>query len=110
MKNKNLKTGISLCMIVKNEERSLARCINSAKSLFDQLIIIDTGSNDDTVKIAKEFDADVHHFQWCDDFAAARNESIKYAKYQWILFLDADEIIDKNSLRELIMARVVSIL
>ncbi len=101
MKFKNLKPGISLCMIVKNEERSLARCIKSVKSLVDEIIIVDTGSNDNTINIAKDLGAEIYNFEWCDDFSAARNESIKYANHQWILLLDADEFVDENSITEL---------
>ena len=101
MKFKNLKPGISLCMIVKNEERSLARCIKSVKSLVDEIIIVDTGSNDNTINIAKDLGAEIYNFEWCDDFSAARNESIKYANHQWILLLDADEFVDENSIIEL---------
>tara|TARA_Y100001935_G_scaffold254158_1_gene262302 strand:- start:1092 stop:2513 length:1422 start_codon:yes stop_codon:yes gene_type:complete len=101
MKFKNLNPGISLCMIVKNEERSLSRCIKSVKSLVDQIIIVDTGSTDNTINIAKNLGAEVFNFKWCDDFSAARNESIKYAKYQWVLILDADEIIDEYSTSEI---------
>ena len=72
-----LKPGISLCMIVKNEERSLFNCLNSVKDLADQIVIVDTGSSDKTVEIAKSFDAEIHHFKWCDDFSLARNFSIK---------------------------------
>ena len=101
MKFKNLKPGISLCMIVKNEERSLSRCVKSVKSLVDQIIIVDTGSTDNTVNIAKNLGAEIYNFEWCDDFSAARNESIKYANHQWILLLDADEFLDNNSISEI---------
>ena len=100
MKFKNLKPGISLCMIVKNEERSLSRCVKSVKSLVNQIIIVDTGSTDNTVKIAKDLGAEVYNFEWCDDFLP-KNESIKYANHQWILLLDADEFVDENSIIEL---------
>ena len=103
MKNnfKSLKPGISLCMIVKNEERSLSNCLNSVKDLADQIVIVDTGSSDKTVEIAKSFDAEIHHFKWCDDFSSARNFSIRHAKHKWILFLDADEILDFESSKQL---------
>jgi len=101
MNKTKLKPGISLCMIVKNEERSLSRCVESVRPIINQIIIVDTGSSDDTINIAKDLGAEVYNFEWCDDFSAARNESIKYAKHQWILLLDADEIIDKDSILEL---------
>ncbi len=85
------KNTVSLCMIVKNEEEHLRDCLDSVHDLVDQIVVIDTGSTDKTIEIAREFGAEVHDFQWCDDFSAARNESIKYAKCKWILWVDADE-------------------
>jgi glycosyltransferase involved in cell wall biosynthesis len=85
---------ISLAMIVKNEEATLAHCLESVKPLVDEMIIVDTGSTDKTIDIAESFGAQVHHFKWRDDFAAARNESLKHCKGDWALILDADEAID----------------
>ncbi|MDR0498368.1 MAG: glycosyltransferase family 2 protein, partial [Holophagales bacterium] len=85
---------ISLAMIVKDEEAVLAHCLKSVEGLVDEIIIVDTGSRDKTLDIAQAFGAQVHHFKWCDDFAAARNESLKYCVNPWILILDADEAID----------------
>ncbi|CAD5980583.1 TPR repeat-containing protein Synpcc7942_0270 [Planktothrix tepida] len=82
---------LSLCMIVKNEEETLAKCLNSVKGIVDEIIIVDTGSTDRTPKIAQQFGASVHFFDWCDDFAKARNAALSYATGQWILVLDADE-------------------
>jgi len=82
---------ISLSMIVKNEEKMLAGCLDSVRNLVDEIIIVDTGSSDKTVEIAKRYGAKVHYFDWIDDFAAARNESLKHCRGQWILYLDADE-------------------
>jgi len=85
---------LSLAMIVKNEEETLAHCLESVKPIVDEMVIVDTGSTDKTVEIAKGFGASVHHFQWCDDFAAARNESLKHCSGEWVLIIDADEAID----------------
>jgi glycosyltransferase involved in cell wall biosynthesis len=85
---------ISLAMIVKNEEATLVHCLESVRPLVDEMVIVDTGSTDSTIEIASGFGAQVRHFQWCDDFAAARNESLKYCKGEWVLILDADEAID----------------
>jgi len=85
---------ISLAMIVKNEEATLAHCLESVKPIVDEMVIVDTGSTDRTVEIAKEFGASVYHFQWCDDFSAARNESLKHCRGEWVLIIDADEAID----------------
>ena len=87
----NRKPRLSVCMIVKNEERFLSQCLASVKDIADELIVIDTGSTDRTIEIARKHGAQVGHFEWCDDFAAARNASIAPATGDWILFLDADE-------------------
>ncbi len=84
---------LSLCMIVKNEADRLPRCLASIKQLADEIVIVDTGSSDKTVKIAKRFTDKVYHFPWCDDFAEARNYSLSKAGGQWILVLDADEVL-----------------
>ena len=88
-------------MIVRDEENTLNLCLNSVKDIVDQMVIVDTGSKDKTIQIAKNLGADVHQFQWCDSFAEARNESIKYANGDWILWMDADETLDPKSIPEL---------
>ena len=90
----NRKLRLSVCMIVMNEERFLGQCLSSVKDIADEIIVIDTGSTDRTVEIAREHGAQVGHFEWCNDFAAARNASIAPATGDWILFLDADEELD----------------
>lgn len=92
---------LSVCMIVRNEERYLSDCLESIKEVADQIIILDTGSTDKTLDIARSSGAEIHHFDWCDDFAAARNESIKYATGDWIFWLDADERLVQDSIPEL---------
>lgn len=92
------KTTLSLCMIVKDEEKNLSTCLDSVKDIVDQIIVLDTGSQDSTIEIAKRFGAEVYQFPWCDDFSVARNESIKYAKCDWILWMDADEVLDLKSI------------
>ncbi len=90
--------GISLCMIVKNEEQNLARCLNSVRRVISELIIVDTGSTDRTVDIAKENNAKLLQFKWNDNFSDARNVSLESAEGEWILILDADEIIAEEDL------------
>lgn len=100
MKKAKQPQTLSLCMIVKNEERFLPDCLESVKDIVDQIVIVDTGSEDNTVEIAKRYGAEVHYFKWCDDFSAARNESIKYATGDWILWMDADERLLPESIPE----------
>lgn len=97
----NRKPRLSVCMIVKNEERFLGQCLASVKDIADELIVIDTGSTDRTVEIAREQGAQVGHFEWCNDFAAARNASIAPATGDWILFLDADEELSPSEKQHL---------
>lgn len=84
---------LSLCMIVKNEQATLPKCLSSVKDVVDEIVVVDTGSTDRTPKIAIEFGARVYDFQWCNDFSAARNESLKYVRGEWVLVLDADEVL-----------------
>jgi tetratricopeptide (TPR) repeat protein len=86
---------VSLCMIVKNEAERLANCLKSVKGFADEIILVDTGSSDRTINIAKKFGAKIFKFEWCDDFAAARNYALKQAQGEWILFLDADEVLER---------------
>ena len=84
---------ISLCMIAKDEEKDLVKCLQSVKPVVDEIIVVDTGSADRTKDIATALGAKVFEFSWEDDFSAARNFSISQAKGDWILVLDADEVI-----------------
>lgn len=93
-----LPEGLSLCMIVKNEERFLAECLRSVADAVDEICIVDTGSTDRTVEIAAEFGAKVEHHPWRDDFAWAKNKALEMATHRWILVLDADEEIAPESL------------
>ncbi|MDY3619021.1 tetratricopeptide repeat-containing glycosyltransferase family 2 protein [Agathobaculum sp.] len=83
---------ISLCMIVKNEESVLARCLDSVKDLVDEVIVADTGSSDRTREIAAAY-GQVYDFPWCDDFSAARNFSFSKASMDYCMWLDADDVI-----------------
>ncbi len=85
---------ISLCMIVKNEEKILARCLDSIADLVDEIIIVDTGSTDDTKKIAAGYTDRLYDFTWIGDFAAARNFAFSKAEKEYIYSADADEVLD----------------
>lgn len=84
---------IAATLIVRNEARCIARCLDSIAPWVDRMVVVDTGSTDDTVAIAKAAGADVHHLPWPDDFAAARNHALACADADWNLVLDADEWI-----------------
>lgn len=84
---------ISLCMIVKNEENVIARCLDCVQGLVDEIIIIDTGSTDNTTTIVKKYTTKIYEFPWIDDFAAARNFAFSLATKDYILWLDADDVI-----------------
>ena len=92
---------ISLCMIVKNEEDTLGNCLSSCLDLFDEIIIVDTGSTDNTKKIAKEYTNKIYDFKWCDDFSKARNFSFSKATKDYIMWLDADDIILPQDMKKL---------
>ena len=96
---------VSLTMIVKNEAATLGQCLASVRDLVDEMIVVDTGSKDNTKEIAVQCGARVFDFSWCDSFAAARNEALRHAPGEWILWLDADEYFDdanRDKLRRLL--------
>ncbi|PAD30678.1 hypothetical protein CHH60_15060 [Paenibacillus sp. 7523-1] len=98
---------LSLVMIVKNEEKTLRRCLNSVQSLVDEIIIVDTGSTDDTIQIASEFTTEIFEYPWNQDFAAARNYALDQSASDWNLVLDADEFISNDcsaAIREFIQS------
>lgn len=87
---------ISLCMIVKDEERVLERCLESVKDIVDEIIIVDTGSVDKTKEIAQKYTKKVYDFKWNDDFSSARNYSFSKATKDFCMWLDADDVILEN--------------
>lgn len=88
---------LSLCMIVKNEEEVLDRCLECIKDIADEIVIVDTGSTDGTKRIAERYTPCVYDFAWCDDFAAARNYSFSRATKEYTMWLDADDVIDEHN-------------
>jgi tetratricopeptide (TPR) repeat protein len=102
---------ISLCMIARDEQRFLPECLARARDAFDELVLVDTGSLDRTVAIAESFGARIVHRAWDDDFAAARNAGLSVATGDWILVLDADEMLQDGAaarIRELVRDAGVS--
>lgn len=103
---------ISLCMIVKNEEKVLARCLDSIADLMDEIIIVDTGSTDATKEIAAQYTDQIYDFTWVNDFSAARNFSFSKATKDYIYVADADEVIDQENhqrfadLKELLLPEI----
>lgn len=89
---------ISLCVICKDEEKKIGRCIKSVKEIVDEVIIVDTGSEDKTIEIAEKLGANVFQIPWENDFSKAKNFAIEKAMGDWIIFLDADEYFTKDSI------------
>jgi len=93
------KAGVKMtaCLIVKNESANLDRCLKSLHKAVHEIVVVDTGSTDDTVEIAKKHKAKIGQFEWIDDFAAARNHALTLATGDWILWIDADEELSPDS-------------
>jgi O-antigen biosynthesis protein len=84
---------ISLCMIVRDNARTLPACLESIRPWVDEMVIVDTGPVDDTPRIVEAFGGRLFHFPWCDDFSAARNESLRHARGDWLFWMDSDDTI-----------------
>lgn len=93
---------VSLCMIVKNEEKFLYDCLNSVKDIVDEMIIIDTGSTDNSIAIANEFGAKIYFYSWNNNFSEARNYSITKATKDWILLMDGDDVLEKEDIEKVV--------
>ena len=100
------RADICLCMIVKNEERVLAECLESVKNGFTQIVVVDTGSTDRTKEIALSYGVELYEMPWPDNFSAARNVSLSYARSKNVMWIDADDTIDRRSL-ELVLQAVI---
>jgi glycosyltransferase involved in cell wall biosynthesis len=96
-----MKAKVSLTMIVRNEEQNLSHCLESVRGLFDEIVVVDTGSTDRTKEIAAGFGARVVDFVWIDDFAAARNVALEHATGDYALWLDADDVIEPQEKEKL---------
>jgi glycosyltransferase involved in cell wall biosynthesis len=88
---------LSVCMIVRNESQHLPKALASVKGIAAEIVVVDTGSTDDTVSIATEMGAKVLHLAWTDDFASARNAALEAATQPWILSLDPDQMLVSDS-------------
>ncbi len=98
---KNAAGSIALCMIVKNEEANLARCLESVRGLVSEINIVDTGSSDNTIRLAESLGAKMRREQWVNDYSRARNASIEMARAEWILVLDADEVLSPDAIHKI---------
>jgi len=87
---------ISACLIVKNEEKNIERCLASVKKVADEIVVVDTGSKDRTIDLAKQFTDKIFRFKWNNDFAEARNYALSHSTGDWIISIDADEIFHSN--------------
>jgi len=99
-----MRPKLSLAMIVKNAQATLERCLTDCKAVVDEMVIVDTGSTDGSIEIAKKFTDKVYHFDWIDDFSAARNYAFSKCSYPWILWMDSDDYIlpeDQKKINEL---------
>ena len=91
---------LSLCMIARDNERTIGPALEVIRNYVDDIVVVDTGSKDRTPEIAASLGARLFHFEWCDDFSAARNESIRHALGQWIFWMDTDDVIDDENARK----------
>lgn len=98
---------ISVCMIVKDEEKCIGRCLESLKGIYDELIIVDTGSKDNTISICKQYTDKIFHFKWVNDFSKARNFSFSKATKDYIYVADADELIDADNRKKFLEIKEV---
>lgn len=88
---------LSLCMIVRDNQGTLPACLEGIRPWVDEMVVVDTGSRDATPAIAQSFGAQLFQFPWCDDFAAARNESLRQARGEWLFWMDSDDTIDAEN-------------
>ena len=92
---------LSVCLIVKNEENVLERCLNCVKKFADEIIIVDTGSTDNTIEIAKKFTNKIFNYIWQDDFSKARNYAFKMASGEYLMWIDADDIVKNENIKRI---------
>ena len=93
---------ISLCMIVRNEESVIGRCLSCAEKFADEIVIADTGSCDGTKRVCERYTRNIFDFEWCDDFAAARNFAFSKATKEYVMWLDADDVVSDENIGKLL--------
>jgi GT2 family glycosyltransferase/tetratricopeptide (TPR) repeat protein/2-polyprenyl-3-methyl-5-hydroxy-6-metoxy-1,4-benzoquinol methylase len=96
-----VERGLGLCMIVRDNAKTIVPCLTSIRPHVDHMTVIDTGSLDETPRLCRELGAEVHYFTWCDDFSAARNESLRFGKGRWLFWMDSDDTISEENGRAL---------
>lgn len=89
---------VSALVLTRNSSKTIKQCLSALENAVDEILIVDTGSTDNTIPIVQEFDAKIVHFQWCDDFAAARNFGLQHVTSDWVIAVDSDEILYKSDL------------
>lgn len=85
---------LGLCVIARDEQQNIARCIGSVKGIVDEIVVVDTGSTDDTIRVARSLGAEIYSYAWDDSFSNAKNYALEKARAQWLLLLDADEALE----------------
>ena len=93
---------LSCCLIVKDEEKTLGRVLECAKKIADEIVVVDTGSTDKSMEIAKSYTDKIYYFEWCDDFSKARNFAFSKASKEYLMWLDADDFIDDDNIAKII--------
>ncbi len=101
LRRKQDRPRLSLCMIVRDSSRTLRACLETIRPWVDEMVIVDTGSLDDTPTIVEAYGGRLFHFPWCDDFSAARNESLRHAQGDWLFWMDSDDTIPAECGRKL---------
>lgn len=92
---------LSVCIIAKNEEKNLIRCLESIKGISDEIILVDTGSKDNTIPIAEKYNAKIIKFPWQNNFSSIRNKALDIASKDWILYIDSDESLDNSQIHQI---------
>lgn len=98
---------LSVCLIVKDEEEVIGRCLDCVKKFADEIVVVDTGSTDGTVSIAEKFTDKIYYFGWCDDFSAARNYAFERASCDFVMWLDADDVITAGNIEKIIRLKEI---